>query len=265
MQIDWSQRAERGLVAVLTAAALALSAVEVRAAEVHWGYHGEIGPEHWGDLGFPLCAQGSEQTPIDLSPATSLGASAPSLGFAYGINNLTLLHNGHTVRADVLGSTRSLILGGTRYNLLQFHVHWPSEHSVEQALYPLEIHLVHRDPLTGELAVVGLFVRSGAAHAELEKVFRALPATTGATRGVSGFDLRRMLPSNRDFYSYDGSLTTPACDEGVRWSVMRASISMSADQIQRFRALFSGPEFPEGNARPVQPRNGRTVLLVDGD
>jgi carbonic anhydrase len=265
MQIHWSQPAWRGLVGALTAIVLTVPTVQVQGAEVHWGYHGEIGPEHWGELGFPLCSQGSEQSPIDLSPDGSVGAGTPALSFSYGVNNLSLLHNGHTVQANVLGTKRWLTLAGTRYDLVQFHAHGPSEHSVEQAQYPLEIHFVHRNPLTGELAVVGVFVRSGSAHVELNKVFGALPTTAGATRSVANFDLRRVLPSNRDFYSYDGSLTTPHCDEGVRWSVLRASIAMSSTQIQRFRALFSGPDFPEGNARPAQPRNGRTVLLVDQD
>ena len=42
--------------------------------EVHWGYVGEEGPEHWADLNpdFELCGSGVEQSPIDLTGAVEI-------------------------------------------------------------------------------------------------------------------------------------------------------------------------------------------------
>ncbi|MGH6719903.1 MAG: hypothetical protein ACREER_11340, partial [Alphaproteobacteria bacterium] len=39
---------------------------------VRWGYEGEAGPEHWGELSpdMRVCSMGMEQTPIDLVGAT---------------------------------------------------------------------------------------------------------------------------------------------------------------------------------------------------
>lgn len=42
-------------------------------------------------------------------------------------------------------------------------------------------------------------------------------------------------------------------------------VTLSPEQIGAFRAIFYGTEgFPVGNARPLQPRNGRTVRTDAG-
>jgi carbonic anhydrase len=53
---------------------------------------------------------------------------------------------------------------------------------------------------------------------------------------------------------YTGSLTTPPYTTGVRWIVLTTPIELSPAQITAFRALF-----PEGNARAVQPLDGRAI------
>jgi len=37
----------------------------------------------------------------------------------------------------------------------------------------------------------------------------------------------------RDYYTYDGSLTTPMCNESVRWVVFREKIGLSQNQVNR--------------------------------
>ena len=67
-----------------------------------------------------------------------------------------------------------------------------------------------------------------------------------------------MFPADHSHFAYDGSLTTPACSEGIRWRVMRQPIEMSASQIQAYRSL---PHLGHTN-RPIQLANGRVVSLV---
>jgi carbonic anhydrase len=42
---------------------------------------------------------------------------------------------------------------------------------------------------------------------------------------------------------------------------MQTPITMSNEQIKRLESLFSGHEFPSGNARPVQPLGARIVAV----
>ncbi|TNF81432.1 MAG: hypothetical protein EP299_02145 [Acidobacteria bacterium] len=53
------------------AAPVAKAPEQVEEAEVHWGYEGEEGPEHWADLSpdFAACGQGVEQSPIEYRAA----------------------------------------------------------------------------------------------------------------------------------------------------------------------------------------------------
>ena len=68
-------------------------------------------------------------------------------------------------------------------------------------------------------------------------------------------DAGDLLPSTRTSYRYDGSLTTPPCSEGVKWFVLTTPIELSEAQIAAFAAII------HGNNRPVQPLNGRQLLV----
>ena len=73
---------------------------------------------------------------------------------------------------------------------------------------------------------------------------------------VGEIDLNALLPDLTAAYRYAGSLTTPPCTEGVGWSVLQGTISMSAAQIEQIIAVLG-----EANARPVQPLNDRDVVI----
>jgi len=64
-----------------------------------------------------------------------------------------------------------------------------------------------------------------------------------------------LLPANRDYYRYNGSLTTPPCTEGVRWVVMKQPMTISKEQLEAFKTTLGFD-----NNRPVQPVNARPVL-----
>lgn len=110
----------------------------------------------------------------------------------------------------------------------------------------------------GELLVIGVFLARGGA-APPDRVLARLPEECGEPIRVTGVNRRGMLPADLTSYRYPGSLTTPEYDEGVRWHVMRERVRIADASVNRFQSLF-----PAGNARPVQPLNGRTVRLVPG-
>ncbi len=223
------------------------------AAGPHWGYGGGLGPDHWGSLdpGFAVCSNGREQSPIDLTGAEREALS--EIGFEYAPSQISIGNNGHSIQVDYQAGS-GIVLDGTRYGLVQFHFHHRSEHTVDGADFPLELHLVHADN-DGALAVVGVFLEEGAANEALAPVWRHLPAKAGPTALVAGtVDAAALLPERRTTWRYAGSLTTPPCSEGVSWLVLTEPVTASREQIEAFSAVF-----PVNN-RPVQPLNGRRLV-----
>jgi carbonic anhydrase len=68
-------------------------------------------------------------------------------------------NNGHTIMTTY-EVQHYIELDGTRYNLVQFHFHYLSEHLINGKQYPMELHLVHRSD-DGKLAVLGVFIEEG--------------------------------------------------------------------------------------------------------
>ena len=221
-------------------------------AAPHWEYQGHHGATHWSELdtAFEKCGVGQQQSPIDI--AQTVKAELPALNFHYGKVSPTIWNNGHTVQVNVPpGNT--LEVGGQTYELLQFHFHLPSEEAVQGRHFPMVIHLVHKNA-DGQLGVVGVFIKAGPANAVLKPIFAHLPRQgEKITVDDLSLDLAALLPQSLGYYSFDGSLTTPPCSEGVNWMVLKSPVDLSPAEIASFRHLIGH------NARPVQPLNGRTV------
>lgn len=223
----------------------------------HWGYtDGSITPEHWGDIEVnKLCKIGKSQSPINIQKTTTT-TDKFNLNANYQAQNFTVKNNGHTIVFNAKNPSQSkLNINGTTYELLQFHYHVPSEHTVMNAFYPLELHFVHKNSDNG-LAVVGVLVDKGEQNNELAKILTNLPADDKKDGELTGFNVNTLMPKNSPTYAYEGSLTTPPCDEQVQWLLKANPIHASTAQLQVLSALY------DGNNRPVQPQGNRTVHLV---
>jgi len=243
--------------ALLLALALMMIAASVAIASegVHWSYSGENGPDHWGDLSpdYATCAKGVEQSPVDI-PADA-AVNTADISFNYKPSAVAILNNGHTIQVNYDPGS-SLTLNGVRYDLVQFHFHAHSEHALAGQFAPLEVHLVHKNA-KGGLAVVGVLLNAGAENPSYAAVLNNLPAEESEAHAVSGatVDANQLLPSERTYWRYNGSLTTPPCSEGVQWLVMNTPVELSAAQIGAYTAIYNA------NARPLQPFNARTFVL----
>jgi carbonic anhydrase len=250
----------------LTACACCLpGAISARAAEKsgadsaaghnpHWGYEGSGSPEHWGELSadFKTCQIGMEQTPIDLNGGVKAQFDKP-FSLDYKPVAGKIINNGHTIQVN-LEKGCSCTIEGASYDLLQFHFHHPSEHLVSGKPWQMETHLVHKSP-EGGLAVIGIFMREGAANSLLAPVFDGMPLAAGGEKALAAsLDASGLFPAKRGYYRYMGSLTTPPCSEGLTWTVFKEPIEASSEQIRKFASLFPN------NARPVQNRNRRFLL-----
>ncbi len=234
---------------------LALLLVSASAQKTEWSYGGETGPQNWGELdgAYELCAVGEAQSPIDINADAVTEENLADIQINYDNSLLDIVNNGHTLQVDY--ETGSFIrLSDTRYDLLQFHFHTPSEHALGGDLTEAEIHLVHSNPdAEGDLAVIGVLVQEGAENEALREVLANAPEEEGEETALELVEAEALLPESRFAYRYSGSLTTPPCSQGVAWNVMVEPVTMSAEQIETLSNLIG-----ESN-RPVQPLNGRTV------
>jgi carbonic anhydrase len=232
----------------------AASGKEAAHGDVHWAYGGEAGPENWGKLDgkFVMCSIGRNQSPIDV--ANAVKAELEPLRFDYVAGASGIQNNGHTVQVDYApGST--VTVDGKAFALTQFHFHTPSENTFNGKPFPLEGHFVHTDK-DGNLAVVAVMFEEGAANPALAGFWGAMPTKAGEIRAApAGANAVTLLPADRSYFRFEGSLTTPPCSEGVRWLVLKTPVSVSRAQVEQFAAALPGP-----NNRPVQPRNARVVL-----
>lgn len=218
----------------------------------HWEYAGKAGTAHWSELddSFSACKLGKEQSPIDIRGAKP--AQLAPIDFHYASSQAEVVNNGHTVQVN-LAEGGSIKLASGEYKLLQFHFHTPSEEKIKGKNYPLVAHFVHKNA-AGDLAVVAVLFRQGKENAALQQVFAGLPARAGDKRVLDGsFNAESVLPAQRGYYAYMGSLTTPPCSEGVHWQVLEKESEISRQQLAAFRKLYPM------NARPVQPLNGRSL------
>lgn len=77
--------------------------------------------------------------------------------------NGTVVDKSHTFQVNF--DDGSLVLWDTNgdskaYYLLQYHVHAPSEHTVDGKNFEVEIHMVHKSYSDNTLAVLGIFFDS---------------------------------------------------------------------------------------------------------
>jgi carbonic anhydrase len=229
-----------------------------------WHYEGDEGPAHWGTISakFAPCLSGRAQSPIDIvttkrratPDALVLKLAPASLRIVHHDHVADAINNGHTIQVNY-SEGDTLTVGGRAYQLVQYHFHAPSEHTVNGKPFPMEMHLVHMNA-DGQLAVIGVLIVQGARNAAFDPIWSNLPITKGVEHHLEHVkvDVDALLPKARTTYRYAGSLTTPPCSEGVQWFVMTTPIALSKAQIGAFTALF------HGNNRPVQPLLGRSVF-----
>jgi len=232
---------------------------------VPWGYQDT---KQW-NAAFPACA-GNEQTPIDLSPSAVSSTSQESLSSLMSytpLKDLDIFNNGNK-NVQVNGGFGSLKLPDGDYEVMQFHFHFPSEHSVNGKLAAGELHIVHQkkgSKGTNDLAVVGILLKETSSMKAATPEFKfmqqlgfgdELPGSRTKTKIAEPLDLNAFASEyDDDFYHYTGSLTTPPCSEKVHWYVLERPALVTKDMVKSFKQRF-----PENN-RPIQPLNTRQLLM----
>jgi carbonic anhydrase len=154
-----------------------------------WHYEGDEGPAHWGTISakFASCLSGRAQSPIDIV-APARGATPDSLALKFAPTILRIIHHDHVADAVNTGHTiqvnysdgDTLTVGGRAYQLVQYHFHAPSEHTVRGKQFPMEMHLVHTNA-EGRLAVIGVLIAEGTHNAAFDPIWANLPVTKASS------------------------------------------------------------------------------------
>ncbi len=239
-------------------AGLALCLLCVSAARAtegaHWDYEGGAhGPSHWAELDASnrVCSVGSQQSPIAITG--SVEADLPSLKVGWKSAVDTIVNNGHTIQVNAAAGG-ILEVGGENFELLQFHFHHPSEHTIDGKNFAMEAHFVHRHS-SGSLGVLGVLLTTGGENAVFSKIISTMPPAAGEpVKAASGIDPNGLLPEQRQYYRYSGSLTTPPCSETVDWMLLAEPVAVADADVAAFARLYPS------NARPVQQLDRRFVL-----
>jgi carbonic anhydrase len=269
-------KVSRRVIYLFTAVALGFSATVASAQDWNHDPASPIGPTFWGSLTFPFATCGAgdpfvevgeKQTPVDIVTADTVTTTLPPLKFLYDATPFVVENTGHVVEVPYEPSS-DIRVGDDRYELLQFHFHAPSEHTVNGQFAAAELHLVHRNNLL-DLAVVGVLVNVGSpVNAVIDEILLNASTESGEEVILPGsVNAKDVLPKSENYFTYSGSLTTPPCSEGVRWFVLKAPVFVSQEAIDHLHEVIS--EFANyggfaDNNRPVRPLNGRVILNRKG-
>ncbi|XP_040574562.1 carbonic anhydrase 1 [Lepeophtheirus salmonis] len=253
-----------------------------------------INGEYWKSFDiFKTCKHGRKQSPVNIIKNDASIMQCAPMNFSYydHPNDFDILNNGHTVILTLKnGTSRIPHITGEQlpksvFQFSQLHFHWGknntigSEHQINGSQYPLEGHFVHFNTNYGStldeaLKVKGvkdnLFViavlfhlSSQKSNSGLQPIIKSLKSIKKCQRKstISKLNLRKLLPRKlTEFYSYEGSLTIPPCQEIVLWTVFKKRCPVSAGQMRTFRKVFNDGDTHMNIFRLPQPLNGRTVL-----
>jgi carbonic anhydrase len=233
-----------GAAALLAAGAVASEQKEH--TEKHWDYS-QNGPTHWNEFS-KTCGEGQHQSPVNIVPGKTM-----SMNHQYDLHmdedvhtTAKVIDNGHSIKVTPKVGGK-IELHGETFQLLQFHFHGKSEHTIDGKRYDMVVHFVHQNPETKQLAVVAVFFEEGKNNAVLDNIIG------GIDREIR-IDPQDLLPEDiAHYYHYIGSLTTPPCSENVQWYLLKTPSTASKDQIEAFRKYYVD------NERPVQELHDRHI------
>ena len=209
---------------------------------------GPRGPSHWPEL----CSTGKMQAPIDIQHAEKLRID--DLKFNYQPADLDIINDCNRYRILVkFPDNYWLTVGKKPYFLTELHFREPGENAVEGKRPRMSIQFVHFS-VEGVFLVIEVPVVAGKENPVIKTLWEHIPSP-GKENKVSGVRINPMdlLPADRSFYRFPGSLTTPICNEVVNWYVLKHPIELSEAQIAEYTKQY------HNTARPLQPLNGRPV------
>ncbi len=220
----------------------------------HWSYEGDEAPKNWSSLDerYEICEKGIIQSPINIISDDAINAKLSPLNFTNIKKAKNFEFNGHALQINFSAGNKVEIAGDT-YDLKQIHFHTPSENHIDGKSFPMEAHFVHKK--ASKIVVIALMFELGEENPFLNKLLRTIPNEEEPKKQLkSEFLPYDILPSSQEYFTFNGSLTTPPCTEGVKWVVLKTPVEFSQDQLKDFTDIINN------NNRPIQKANLRFIL-----
>ncbi|XP_070160019.1 carbonic anhydrase 2 [Polyergus mexicanus] len=254
-----------------------------------FGYEGSHGPSHWGEE-YHACI-GKHQSPINIEEHNVKNVSLPPLELT-GIDDpcLTFVtNNGHTVMLKINESKTAMLSGGPLGNNVyvfeQLHFHWGendyegSEDLINNRSFPMEMHAVfykenyksmdeafkHPDGLAILAYLYEVSPNLNPMYEPIIEVLSDIETVGNKTVLRELLQLQKLFVSDittmQNYFTYNGSLTTPPCLEVAIWIDFKDRQRLSHEQLAAFRNIrtIEGKKLTH-NFRPVQPLEDRIVL-----
>lgn len=224
-------------------------------------HSGDTGPGNWHEINPPNACLGDAQTPVNIVRAKRDRNLLPLDEYNLMLSPapIRMINNDHTLmQLYDPGNGNSIEWEGLTYELIEFHFHTFAELTVKNQRYPMEMHAVFLNDQFesgARLLVIGTFFKFGEPNRFLRKLIKAgLPEKSTSPPAVGGtIDIADALTNLKQYYNYQGSLTTPGCEEIVTWVVQRQPAQMTEKQLQAFGTIMGN------NFRPLQELNGRVI------
>ncbi|KAL4156206.1 hypothetical protein PRNP1_005238 [Phytophthora ramorum] len=238
-----------------------------------WGYRANddsmVHPSKWSEH-WPACGS-VRQSPIDIVTTGKIGKGKKSpLNFTGKCSQYNLTEPAEPLEVDVIGGNCVANVDSAAYNMAQFHLHAPSEHTLDGKALDGEIHFVHKSSDASALLVVGVFLQIGPKSDPwlapvldaLEQVNSTEHADAIVVNLKSYSTLVKQTCKTGAIFNYPGSLTTPGCDETADWWVVQTPVNISSVDFGRLHQDLVEYHITDNgnNARPTQPLNGRKVI-----
>lgn len=191
---------------------------------------------------YTLCQTGTQQSPIALNLNQGLSLNH-IIDFNYNGNITGNFHNWQYGPAFTVvnedknwANNPSITYDNETVYLKGWHIHTPADHTVGGDRSKAELHFVHVDANGKERAVLAFRLDPGNAD---NAFFSQIPKMIGweetNVQREMGIDhtlaLQSVLYFN-EFWTYEGSLTSPPCTEGIRWFVARQIMFVGVDQMR---------------------------------
>lgn len=219
-----------------------------------WSYDGKTGPLNWAKLNpeYASCDAGHNQSPINIDK--TLPSAIKPLKTLQRFPASNIINDGRTLQIN-FKEGNIVVVDGMVYKMKQMHFHLPSENTIHGKSYPLEAHFLHADA-KGNLAMIAVMFEEGAENKAISRIWEQLPSQIDKPMPLKSRTLpSELIPQNKPYYRFSGSLTTPPCTEGVVWIVMKTPMTISKAQLASFKEVMH-----ENNNRPIQALNGRLVV-----
>ncbi|CAG0900314.1 unnamed protein product [Darwinula stevensoni] len=278
----------RGVVAAMLASplvVLSVAAMSLALAEPDFTYE-DNGAERWPSE-FPTCG-GDRQSPVDVDGVAYAELGDFSFrGYDVAPESVDVVNNGNMAKVSITAKEIPNMSGGGlpgEYAFDRLHFHWGStedrgsEHTLHGTRFPMEMHMVHYNTkfensteaiASGEptaVAVLGFFFQvsgeSNSAWNDLVEVLRRVKQPNTASRMRRPTPLTLWMPEDLSgFYRYDGSLTTPTCDQVVVWTLFTTPISIGRKQVSRLLHWYRRFQICNGSLVGPTPNPSREWKL----